>query len=104
MKEGGADVRILKGGGLNEVGATLVRHSRSIAQDIMGSSLAGYFLVGWDKAGSYSSCGLVTDAIPLSLLPAWVEEVARREFVTTNQIHEVLERDYAVTPPRAPIR
>lgn len=100
MKEGGADVKVMRVGGLGELANLLARHARTIAQSFT-PDLAGYFIIAWDKSGGFNCASRIPDecAIPLSLFPAWLAEVARRELVTTHQIHQVIDRDYIVPPP-----
>lgn len=99
--KGGADITLLKQPDVSDLGVAMIADARAIA-DRQGRTLTGFFIVGWDKEGAYSSGSRVVDGIPLTLLPAWIAEVARRDMVTTKQVHEVLQDHYVVDPPRPP--
>ena len=103
MKDGGADVRVLPGSPTGERAQLLMRHARILATQT--DAIAGFVVIAWDRDGAYQvgfDASGSDNPIPRTLLPTWVAEVLRREAVTTQQIHDVLERDYVVTPPSAP--
>lgn len=99
--KGGADITVLKRPEVSDLGGTLLEYAREIVES-QGGGLTGFFVVGWDKDGLYSSGARVVGGIPQTLLPAWIAEVARRELVTTAQIHEVVDRHYVTDRPRPP--
>lgn len=101
--KGGADITVLKRPAVTENGAKMIEHARHLAATF-GDSLCGFFILAFDADGSYSNGLRLPNecVIPLTLFPAWIEEIVRRELVTTQQVHDVLERDYVVNPPRPP--
>jgi hypothetical protein len=100
MKDGGADVRVLRSkpgldGGDDWRGA-IVRNARAVAE--MGSDaqpLVGYVLVGVFGDGS-ASVGYRYDPdacpIPRALFPAWVAEVVRRDLITDVEARDVFHQ------------
>lgn len=97
MKSGGADVRVLHSiaaeNGENWH-SKLVQNARSIADT--HNRIAGYAIIEMFADGTYRFANrLASDApVPSMLWPSWLEEVARRELVTANEVRYVLEEEY----------
>jgi hypothetical protein len=97
MKAGGAEVRILHTptpnlGDENWRGALITNAKAVASYDEPGSQLVGYLLVGFFSDGTVST-GYRWDAartpIPRALMPAFVEEVVRRDMITSAEADEV---------------
>ena len=108
MKDGGADVRVLKsGGGLSTRAKLLLEYARQTAaiRDKDGD-FAGFLILAWGSNGWFTVSGDVAtkeSRIPINLLPAWVEETVRREFVTGREVRQIIDNEY-VTPNSKPPR
>lgn len=88
----GPDVRVLARDEISPLGNAMREGVHTIA-GTLGHEMDGYFIIGWDRKGNFSN-GFhhpADGAIPLSLLPAWIAEIVRRQTVTTVQINDVLE-------------
>lgn len=82
-----------------ERGRILLADARDHAE--AQAPLAGFMVLTWDDGGTYKFSADVGGAkcpIPLTLLPAWVEEIVRRELLVTRQIHRILNQDYEIDP------
>lgn len=102
MKNGGADLHVLhtaKHPDLDEADwrSMLVRHAVSIASDT--TPIAGYFIMAVFEDGTYNSASRVDferSPIPLTLWPAYIEEVARTKLVSEKTVHDVLKESYVL--------
>lgn len=87
MKNGGADVRVIQRQDEGEDWrGTVIRNARTVADHATEDApLVGYLLIGFYGDGC-SSVGFRYDPertpIPRALMPAWVEEVVRRDMLT----------------------
>lgn len=97
MKAGGAEVRILHTPTPNiddtNWRGDLIRNAKAVASyDEPGSTLVGYLLVGFFSDGSVST-GYRWDKdstpIPRALMPAYVEEIVRRDMITSVEAEDV---------------
>lgn len=91
---------------LNEQGRSLVQYAREIAES-QGEQLAGFVIVAWGADGRTSSAGdtsAKTSPIPRVLIPAFITEVLRRDFVMDHEIRDELQK-YGIisnSPPEEP--
>ncbi len=96
MKSGGAEVRVIDATPpRTKFGAALMMNARTVATN--WHHLAGYVMVGWDRAGGYTM-GWRYDpkdgGVPPALLPSWMAEVVRREIVTSQAVRDVIDSEY----------
>jgi hypothetical protein len=97
MKGGGAEIRVLDRARPNLNGENwrgkIVESARNIGESgDAGSELVGYVMVGMFSDGT-SMVGFAYDAarspIPRALMPSWVAEVIRRDFITSVEAEDV---------------
>lgn len=65
-------------------------------------NMVGFVVLVWDKDGNTSICGDMTgtdNPIPKYLLPSWVAEHIRGEFVTCSEVRGVLRDEGFLAPP-----
>lgn len=101
MKNGGADVLILpaKPNGDDEISwrGALVRAAKMVAENDHSGELAGYFIAGIFSDGA-TSTGFRYDPercpIPRALMPAWIEEIVRRDMVTAVEADGVFNEKF----------
>lgn len=98
MKSGGADVRVIEGlTPLHEDDwrGDILRNARQIVEWSNDVPLVGYVVVGLFANGK-TSTGWRYDGqkcpVPMSILPAWVAEVIRRDIVTQSEAVDVFNR------------
>lgn len=91
FKSGGATLRVLHTERKEDIDETdwrgvFVDHARTIAES--QRKITGFFMVAVYEGGEFNSGSRVdaqTCAIPLSLWPAYVEEIARRKLLTVYE-------------------
>lgn len=88
-KATGREMRVITPNEVSELGGQMVRHARDIA-DIIGGDFAGYFIVGFDRAGCFSSAYRFPQDMSPSLASAYIKDVAQRELSTAREIDHVL--------------
>lgn len=94
MKAGGAEVRVIRQpDAANNLRGVIVDHARKLANmGKPGGELVGFVWIGLYGDGT-SSVGCrydpKTSPIPRALLPAYVEEVIRRDLVTAAEAEDV---------------
>jgi hypothetical protein len=96
MKDTGFEFRVISGPPEpgNDMGATMMRHARTISQwqGMVGSIVIGVFDDGktsvafrWDD----ESC-----PVPRSMVPSWLAEIARRELITGIEAETVFDNKF----------
>jgi hypothetical protein len=100
MKGGGADVTVIRTPAIGVPNQKMIDHARGIAEEFE-ADMSGFFVIGWDAGGRYCARAAVEEGgpVPLSLFPSWLEEVARRELVTTRTIRDILSEVLDSEPP-----
>lgn len=92
FKDGRAPIRVLRTKRHRELdeaqwNSLFQKHAITIADD--PRQIAGYFMVAVFEDGGFNSASRVDfdrSPVPLSLWPAYVEEIARRKLVTENVV------------------
>lgn len=100
MKNGGADVHVIDRNPVNpeaeEWRGKIVSHARMIAE--MASEddpMTGYFILGMFAKGGTSTAFRYDperSPIPRALIPAWIEEVARRDILMAGEAEGVFNQ------------
>jgi hypothetical protein len=103
MKNGGADVRVLHRSEPNPDNESwrgkIIENAKAVASyDEDGSELVGFLVIGIFSDGQ-TSVGFRYDKkrcpVPLSLMPAWVAELVRRDMVVApeaeNRFNDMFE-------------
>lgn len=89
---------------LPERAQLFLKWTREIAIDHR-PNMAAFIILAWDSDGNITICGDIASdnnqPIPRYLLPAWVAEHIRAEFVTTSEVKQVL-RDIGILAPPNP--
>lgn len=100
MKNGGAEVRLLKGGvsDVPDRRGELMRHARRLAEmSEQSDPLVGHIVIGFYASGK-SSVGCFYDGdtcpVPRALLPAWTEELVRRDLVTDPEARDIFDQKF----------
>ncbi len=99
-----AEIRALPKIEPTERAARLMEWSRDIAIKHR-PNMVGFVLVAWDKNGDTSICGDTRcddNPIPSFLLPSWLNEHIRAEFVTAGEVRGVLRDEGFLAPPSDP--
>ena len=78
----------------------LLRYARETV-DLRGSDLTGFVIIAWGELGTTTSGQVNAQRnVPRELLPAYVAEVVRRDFVTKDEIEEqMIEAGILTRPP-----
>lgn len=102
FKAGGAQLVVLRNeqrdaGGKENWRGLIVKHAKSIADcDKPESYLVGFFVMGLFSDGSYN-VGFRWDdkrsPIPRTLMPAYIEEVIRRDFISRTDAAEIAREE-----------
>lgn len=99
MKNGGADVRVLNREPINADGedwrGKIVSNARGVADQATDKApLVGFVVLGFFADGGYS-LGYRYDyencPVPRTLIPAWVEDVLRRDMIMKIEARETFE-------------
>lgn len=96
MKDTGFEFRVLPGPAEpeNDMGATMMRHARSISQ---WPGMAGTIVIGVFEDGATSVAFRWDDdraRIPRSLIPSWLAEIVRREMITDVEAEKVFHENF----------
>lgn len=102
MKNGGAKVRVLHTPTTHEIDGVpenwqgrIIDHARHIAGlSTPDRQLDGFVIVGLFSDGTSSIGCRVPASIPRCLLPAYVEELVRRDVVTENKAERVFDQRF----------
>lgn len=99
MKSGGADVRLFPTAPtLPDRRGEMMRHTRIVIDNSEETDpLVGHVVIGFFASGK-SSVGCFYDGaacpVPRALLPAWTEELVRRDLVTDPEIREIFDQKF----------
>jgi hypothetical protein len=99
MKNGGADVHVLARANSDpDRRGEIVKHARMVAGHSQPDDpLVGHIVIGFFKSGK-SSVGCHYDQntcpVPRVLLPAWTEELVRRDLVTDPECREIFDQKF----------
>lgn|GEM_PF-955879 len=93
MKATGFEFRVIEGPRepANDMGAVMMRHAREISQwdGLVGSIVIGMFADGKTSVAYRLDDEKIT--IPRALIPSWLAEIARREFITDIEAAEIFD-------------
>ena len=95
MKSGGAEIRVFQRPdcGIADRRGELMRHARIVvdgseANDaLVGHMVIGFFASGKSSVGCYHDQD--TCRIPRALLPAWIEDIVRREMIVDPEVRDM---------------
>lgn len=94
LKNGGAEVRLLRQDNPHaDRRGEIMRHTRCVVDasrpedPLVGQLVIGFFAKGGTSVGVYYDNN--TCPIPRALLPAWIEEIMRREMIVDPEARDV---------------